>query len=76
MDESPQQDQIVYRMRKQSEMKKIWERPKLIVLLKGRLEESVLAGCKFQGIQGSPQSKNTGCQRTGHCNTCDAVTAS
>ena len=52
-------------------MKKIWEKPKLIILARGRPEESVLAGCKMQGITVSRKNKNTGCQKAG-CGLCNA----
>jgi hypothetical protein len=62
MDESSQQDQIVYGRRKKSEMKKIWEKPKLIILLKGRPEELVLANCKGSNFTGGRANRNNGCK--------------
>ena len=47
-------------------MKKIWQKPKLIILARGRPEESVLAGCKMAGSGAAPRTKKTGCQK--HCN--------
>jgi hypothetical protein len=56
-------------------MKKIWQKPKLIILARGRPEESVLAGCKMAGSGASIRNKNTGCQKP--CNTpCVAVSTS
>jgi hypothetical protein len=56
-------------------MKKIWEKPKLIILARGRPEESVLAGCKMKGITVSRKNKNVGCQKAG-CGLCNAKGAS
>jgi hypothetical protein len=53
-------------------MKKIWQKPKLIVLVRGRPEESVLAGCKMKGTTASTKNKNTGCQKAG-CGLCNAT---
>lgn len=39
---------------------KIWEKPKLVVLVRGRPEESVLQVCKYQLIMG-PQGVNNDC---------------
>jgi hypothetical protein len=52
-------------------MKKIWEKPKLIILARGRPEEFVLAGCKMKGTTVSTSTKNTGCQKFG-CGLCNA----
>ena len=35
-----------------SEGKKAWQRPELVVLVRSRPEEAVLAGCKYPGIAG------------------------
>jgi len=55
------------------ETKKIWQRPKLIILARGRPEEFVLAGCKVKSITGDTQTRNIGCQRTASCQLCNAV---
>jgi len=52
-------------------MKKIWQKPKLIILARGGPEESVLAGCKMKGKSVSTRNKNTGCQKAG-CGLCNA----
>jgi hypothetical protein len=57
-------------------MKKIWQKPKLIILARGRPEEFVLAGCKIKGKTASRRDKNTGCQRKNACQLCSAVGAS
>ena len=51
-------------------MKKIWEKPKLIILVRGMPEEFVLAGCKMKGTYVSTQNKNNGCNKRfcGRCN--------
>jgi hypothetical protein len=36
-----------------SKMKKTWEKPELVVLVRSRPEESVLAHCKTGGIEGA-----------------------
>jgi len=38
--------------------KQVWEKPKLIVLGRGRPEEHVLAGCKQPGSTGGPGKLN------------------
>lgn len=38
---------------------KVWKKPKLVVLLRGRLEERVLAACKYSGLN---QPGGNGCQ--------------
>ena len=39
-------------------MKKIWEKPKLVVLYRAKVEESVLAACKGSGsVQTGPIKK-------------------
>lgn len=57
-----------------SEMiKKAWQQPRLIVLARGRQEETVLEGCK--GISATtPAIANTGCSfgTPGDCTTCEA----
>ncbi len=41
-----------------SGMKKIWEKPKLVVLYRAKVEESVLAACKGSGtVQTGPVKK-------------------
>ena len=42
--------------------KKIWEKPQLIVLCRGRSEEKVLDHCKGNG-DGGPVYGYTGCQQ-------------
>ena len=33
-------------------MKKVWEKPKLVVLVRDKLQERVLAVCKGEGLEG------------------------
>jgi hypothetical protein len=35
-----------------SEGKQVWQRPELVVLVRSRPEEAVLAGCKYLGVGG------------------------
>lgn len=44
-------------------MKKIWEKPKLIILLRGRPEELVLADCKASNFAGGRNNQNNACLR-------------
>jgi hypothetical protein len=44
--------------------KKIWERPKLIILERGRPEELVLVACKMSGQQTNSRNKQIGCATT------------
>ena len=66
-----QEDKVVGGKGEQNEMKKIWQKPKLIILARGGPEESVLAGCKMKGKSVSTRNKNTGCQKAG-CGLCNA----
>ena len=70
---------LVLREQKGGHMKKTkWEKPKLIVLLKGNPEENVLAACKSpSGITG-PQNSYRGCQWSQKfgCKKCNNETAS
>ena len=52
-------------------MKKPWQKPKLIILERGRPEEVVLLGCKMAGSKASASNKKSGCMRLGTCTTCD-----
>lgn len=49
-------------------MKRLWEKPKLIIMERGRPEEMVLAGCKIKNKPLTPANKNTGCQQKSRCN--------
>jgi len=58
-------------------MKKIWQKPKLIILSRGRPEESVLAGCKITTVGGPNNSKGKcNLNKTGKCAVCSAITTS
>jgi hypothetical protein len=61
MDERIQQERVVCGKGGQSEMKEVWEKPKLIILLRGRPEEFVLAGCKGSKFTGGKNNKNKSC---------------
>jgi hypothetical protein len=59
-------------------MKKPWEKPKLMVLVRGRPEEMVLQACKTSqlGTNGPGGTDNDGCFVTGPyggTNQCDAI---
>lgn len=59
-------------------MKKTWEKPKLIILLKGRPEELVLANCKGTSFAGGRNNQFNACLRIrfffcfGNCNALGA----
>jgi len=65
-------------------IKEKWNKPKLIVLVKGKQDEAVLAGCKSVGAYPMPSANaNAGyCMGItswwplGNCNGCSAVTLS
>jgi len=60
-------------------MKEKWERPQLVVLYRGKPEESVLCGCKLSS-GGGPNCNAGNCdhQHTGKpwCHVCEYGTAS
>ena len=60
-------------------MNKVWQKPKLIILYRGRPEESVLAACKagVAGPASGPVSnKNTDCIKAQCTSTCSDIVAS
>jgi len=50
--------------------KKKWEKPKLIVLVKGKLEEEVLLPCKEETLVGSAGTWYDGCNLSDNCPHC------
>ena len=52
-------------------MKKLWEKPNLVVLIRSRPEESVLVHCKLGYTGGGPDSRVQGCHAATSCNTMD-----
>ena len=58
-------------------MKRIWQKPKLIILARGRPEEFVLAGCKMAGTSVAIKNKNKGCYTANGCaTTCQVISTS
>jgi len=64
-------------------VKEKWGKPKLIVLVKGKQDEAVLAGCKSTALIKCGANCNAGnCNGitqwwpVGNCNACSAITAS
>ncbi len=60
-------------------MKKLWEKPKLTVLVRGKPEEDVLLQCKTAGdfLDGSPDDNLKNCKTgVGPCNKCNIIGAS
>jgi len=49
-------------------MTKVWQKPKLIILYRGRPEESVLLGCKTATSGAAVRAKDNGCAYTVGCN--------
>jgi hypothetical protein len=58
--------------------KKTWQKPKLIILARGRPEELVLAGCKMAIKSAGAKNKNSSCYQTSNkCpNACSVVSTS
>ena len=56
-------------------MKKLWDKPELIILIKSTPEEAVLVNCKVQvNGQEGPDASVHSCRRTGSCgNGCDVL---
>jgi len=57
-------------------MTKVWQKPKLIILYRGRPEECVLLGCKTSPelSGGGPLNKNSTCYAGTRCNfLCNAI---
>ncbi len=55
-------------------MKKVWEKPELVVLVRGKPEESVLASCKGGSILVASNSGKDLCCNLNQCSKCSAVT--
>jgi hypothetical protein len=59
-----------------SSTKKIWQKPKLIILERGRPEELVLAGCKMPASMATKKAKKSGCERLTTCVDCVKLSTS
>lgn len=46
-----------------SEKKKIWSKPKLIILVRGKSQEGVLAACKASSPFAGPRTRISDCQQ-------------
>ncbi len=59
-------------------MKKQWQKPKLIVLGRGKAEESVLTACKGNNQPSSMNYNYNGCMKQGNCRmeSCSLIAAS
>ena len=56
---------------------KVWVKPELIILVRSKPEEAVLAACKGGGFIGPNYSDHTGCAlEFGSCIACPNVTTS
>ena len=56
-------------------MNKVWQKPKLIILYRGRQEECLLLGCKATLIPGGNKDANNNCLKN-NCTTCKDVLVS
>ena len=58
-------------------MKKQWEEPKLIILVRSRPEEAILSNCKGTELKGEPWNDVGNCyEYTGTCLACDNLVTS
>jgi hypothetical protein len=57
-------------------MKKTWEKPKLIILMRGRPEEMVLTNCKGTNFVGGRLNHYNSCRRLFCFALCNALGAS
>jgi hypothetical protein len=58
-------------------MKKLWQKPKLIILERGRPEEMVLVTCKVGVLRTTSNNKKGGCCITSaQCPPCETISAS
>ena len=58
-------------------MKRIWQKPKLIILERGRPEESILAGCKMSDNSLGPSNSKNACKRNKACTQdCSVISTS
>ena len=65
--------------RKGCKMRKTWQKPKLVVLVRGRPEEHVLGACKTGGAatEASPSINETDCrQNLLNCEDCSSIAGS
>lgn len=59
---------------------KLWSKPQLVILARGRPEESVLATCKKDSTSSGPSNKKSSCNTStilfgGHCTgDCSSIT--
>jgi len=44
-------------------MKKAWQKPKLVILVRGKPAERVLVACKTSGASGDSQAQYTSCDQ-------------
>ncbi len=54
-------------------MKKVWEKPELVVLVRGKTEESVLASCKGGGVIAAVITGKGSCYVLDTCSKCSAI---
>jgi|GEM_PF-746265 len=54
--------------------KKTWTRPELVVMVRGRVENRVLAPCKVDGIASGPDKEHNSCEWEDYeCDLCSTI---
>ena len=54
-------------------MKKVWETPRLIILVRSGSEEAVLSSCKAVGISIGMNQENFSCLTEEQCGACNTI---
>lgn len=57
-------------------MKMKWQKPHLVVLVRGKPEENVLGTCKKAGSATDNSGTHDGCKDTSPCGNCDTEVSS
>ena len=52
-------------------MQKAWEKPELLVVVRGAVEERTLLGCKANSLATNPGSQDIGCASDQFCSQCN-----
>ena len=56
--------------------KEKWDKPKLIILTRGKPEEKVLSGCKYGPTTSGPTDSADACSELPYCDICSTDTGS
>jgi hypothetical protein len=57
-------------------VKKVWEKPQLVILVRGQPEEAVLACCKTSLLSTGSSDMNAGCYQDAGCSGCSGIISS